>query len=87
MNYTLKPNLSIKKVADELFVLNRETSEICSFNSTGAFIFECLQQGKPFEDIADQLTENFEVSIETAHKDLDGFLQLCADNKLLETTE
>ena len=39
-------------------------------NDTGAFIFERLQRGSTQEEIADALTQEYDVSIDIASKDV-----------------
>jgi len=85
MAYRLIGELSVKRVADEVFVLNRRTSEMCSFNRTGAYIFECLQQGET--DIPALLVQRFEVSEQRARQDLEEFLRTLASHDMVTTEE
>ena len=85
MTYRLIGELSVKKVADEVFVLNRRTSEMCSFNRTGANMFECLQQGET--DIPALLAGRFEVPEQQAREDVEEFLRTLASHSMVIAEE
>ncbi|MBD3321530.1 MAG: PqqD family peptide modification chaperone [Chitinivibrionales bacterium] len=83
MSFSLSPSLSIKKVGDELFVLDRSMAQICSFNRTGAFIFERLQREQDHESIIADLAATFEVDTSTAQKDLSEFTEMLRAGRLI----
>jgi PqqD family protein of HPr-rel-A system len=61
-------------ISEEGFVFDPTTGQSFTTNSTGIFIFKLLKEEKSEEEIVKELTEEFEVSEDTAQIDLDDFL-------------
>ena len=83
MSYAINANLSVRTVGGELFILNRETSDIHSFNRTGTFIWEQLCSATPLERIPGLLALRFETSQEQAGRDLADFLDALERGRLI----
>jgi hypothetical protein len=83
VQYSLHPNLTIKKILDDVFVFDRTSGIVHSFNATGGIMWEKLSSALPFPAIVNELVDEFEVSKETASKDLFDFIQLLETRKLL----
>lgn len=83
MKYKIAKELSIKKIEDTIFVLDRKTSTLHSFNDTGAFLWEGVQQQLPVERLCEMLTESFEVSLEQAQIDISEFLNNLEKQQLI----
>ncbi len=75
MRYRLSNELSTKEIAQELFVLNRQSGKVCTFNKTGAEIFRQLQQNRDTMDIINSLVTRFEVTKERAQSDVGIFIE------------
>jgi hypothetical protein len=84
MKYKISADLSVRKIENEIFVLNRKNSNLHSFNKTGAFLWEMAQQGKNADEMLKALTDKYDVSIETAQKDVGDFFVLLQTNGLVE---
>lgn len=54
---------------------------IITLNETGRFIWEKLEEGKNFEEIAETITEEYEVSREKAERDVN---RICEQLRKLE---
>ncbi|MBD3392801.1 MAG: PqqD family peptide modification chaperone [Chitinivibrionales bacterium] len=87
MQYTKARNLSVKRVKDETFVLNRDESSIHSFNSTGAFLWDRIQNQEGVPEIEKALCNEYNLDKETASRDVAEFLQSLAAAKLISLGE
>lgn len=76
MTFRCNPDLSIRKIDDELFIYDRNQSLIHTFNETGIAIWEGLEQQLSPSQIAKKLTNDFDVEEETALKDVERFLEI-----------
>jgi hypothetical protein len=83
MNYELAQDLTIKKIEETIFVLDRKNSVLHSFNDTGAFLWERLEQHVAVEGLCQMLTESFEVSPEQARCDISEFLNTLEEQKII----
>jgi hypothetical protein len=84
MNYRIRAELSIKKIDTTIFILDRANSVLHSFTETGAFLWELLQGGIPATALADRLAAEFDVGIDEANRDVDGFLDTLEEKCLIE---
>jgi hypothetical protein len=75
--------LSIKKIDEEIFILDRKNSAIHTFNKTGTVIWDLLVKKASIEQIEISLQDRFEVDKETALKDIKEFLNELKDKKLI----
>ena len=51
--FKINPEISIKKIADEIFMYDRQQSLIHSFNETAALILESIQNQLDTEQISE----------------------------------
>lgn len=49
-------------------------SKVYNVSSTGAYIYEQLKENKTIDEIAMQMVEEYEVSLEVVHKDILDFV-------------
>ena len=76
-------NLSQLAINDEGFIFNPLTGESWTVNQTGLFILKNLKEGKSQEEIAQLLSQEFDIDIETAQRDLIDFLDKMRSYKLI----
>lgn len=79
----------LRKVMDIYAVLGigseaYKPNRIMSVNETGAFLWHLLETGAEKEDLIGRLTEEYDVSAETAAKDVDAFVQKLRETGLIE---
>jgi hypothetical protein len=86
MNYAIAEELSIRKIEDTIFVLDRKNSMMHTFNDTGAFLWEGIQQNTPVERLCEMLTDGFELSSELARSDVAEFLNNLEKQHLISIT-
>ena len=55
-----------RKLDDEMVLLNLDSGEYFGLNDTGTRVWELLADGRSREEVADRLTDEFEVTIEVA---------------------
>ena len=83
MMYAIEPDLSIRTISDEIFILKRSTSTIHSFNATGSFVWSLLQANASFAEIVQSIMSRFGIDRETAEEDVSTFLFTLEKNKLI----
>ena len=69
------PDLSIRKIDNEIFIYDRNKALVHMFNETGVFFWEAIQAGLSFEKILEKLTDIYEIDYETAKNDLQEFTE------------
>lgn len=74
MRLRCNPEVSIRKIDNEIFVYNRDKALIHTFNRTGAFLWEVIEAGLEFDAMVDRMTETFDVGVEEASADLSAFI-------------
>ncbi len=73
--HVIKQNdISVRKIQEEIFILDRKNSVIHSFNKIGAFIWEHLQSGTGIKEIVMAVVEQFDVDESTAMTDTIEFI-------------
>lgn len=70
----LRDHLVWRQVGDEVMVLDTDTSQYLSVNSSGAVLWPLLTDGCRREDLERALVEHFDVDDETARADTERFL-------------
>lgn len=58
---------------------------VITLNKSGAVLFEQLQKGAKQEELVELLLDTYEVTRETALRDVDTFIKIVKDHQLLET--
>ncbi len=85
----IKKGFVIEKVADSYLAcatgsLVKKFSGFVKLNSTGAFLWNLLAEGdKTSEDLIKNLTEEYDISIDIAKKDVSAFVSTLKENGIL----
>jgi hypothetical protein len=78
--------LTARKIEQEVFLYDRIEGFIHSFNETGTFLWEhCDAPSATREQLTDLLAQTYEIDPNAAARDVEEFLSLCIDKKLLTT--
>ncbi|WP_320053060.1 PqqD family protein [uncultured Acetobacteroides sp.] len=77
----VKPSVVIN---DTGFVFNPETGDSFSVNTLGLELIRQLEEERDVETLRKFLSRKFTVSMATLRKDLDDFLRMLKDNKIIE---
>lgn len=86
----IKPGFEIQKVCGENILIgmgeeNIDFSKVISFNETSLFIWEKMEEGASSIDaIVSSLTEEYEVDVELAKKDVTEFVNQLIELGVLE---
>lgn len=72
-----------RRVEKESIILDLNTSVYYSLNETGAFIWERLGAGDTAPEVADGLCAEFDVTSDSAERDIAELIQKLSDEKLL----
>jgi hypothetical protein len=75
MRYEKDPQISYKIIDNEVFVLNRASGVINSFNGTGSFLFSLIGNNTPFDTLVSSLSTEYEIPENDAAGDVAAFLQ------------
>jgi hypothetical protein len=84
LDYELESELSIRKIKNELFIFDRKSGRVHTFNSIGAFIWQLIEQKTPYSEIISTITEQFEVSIEMLQLDIVEFFHQLENKQLIK---
>jgi hypothetical protein len=84
MNFKKTSDISVRKIEDEIFIFDRKNTIIHTFNKTGAFLWEMAQSSSTAEGMVDALMEKYDVTRETAEKDVLEFFADLQKNGLVE---
>jgi Coenzyme PQQ synthesis protein D (PqqD) len=67
-------SITWQKVADAVVVFDLRTSTYVSIDGTGAMLWEALARGADIDQLVHLVTEQFDVTAEIAHADINIFL-------------
>jgi hypothetical protein len=70
MQLVLKDGLLIQKVVDEMVILEPQSGDYFTLNSIGALMLEQLQAGVSAEQVAQAISDEYDVSVEQVAQDL-----------------
>lgn len=82
--FIINPEISVKKIADEIFMYNRQQSLIHSFNETGALILESIQEQKNIEQICQKVVSQYEIDPHEAQEDILQFLEALLQQNIIQ---
>ena len=71
---TPRNGLMIRKLGDELLVLDTDRDQVHQLNATASLIWELNEAGVPAEEIAERLASTFEVVHSQAEADVETTL-------------
>jgi hypothetical protein len=74
MKFRINPDLSIRKIDNEVFIYDRDKAFVHMFNETGALFWDALQKGMSPETIINELVETYEIGYDEAETDLNEFM-------------
>lgn len=84
----IKDGYLLRNIADEWLVVpigktTLDFNGIIRVSETGAFFWKMLETGSERDLLIEALLNEYDVSLETAEKDLNVFLKSLADNSIL----
>jgi hypothetical protein len=76
--------LEWREVEGEIVAMDLRRSTYLAVNRTGAVLWPLLARGTTAEELAEAVTEAFEVERDVAERDVDAFLLMLREHDLLE---
>lgn len=67
-------NIFSKNIEGKLFLIDFDSSSVMELNEVGEFIWNCLPS-HPADEISERISQEFEISIPQAQKDVTAFLK------------
>lgn len=81
--FTIPAEVSFQKVGKEVFILHRNDSNVFNLNSTAAFIWSEIENGKDVQEIATSVYNRFTTTKEAAYNDTMELIEQLTSNKLI----
>lgn len=78
------PEAAARNIAGEAVVVTPADSKVHELDAVGTFIFEACDGTRTGREVAGLVAASFEVSLETAQRDVAAFLSLLAERRVLE---
>lgn len=72
--FTANPDVVFKRLEDRMVLVHLTTNQIFELNSTGARVWELLQDGITGDALFDRLNAEFEVDSETVRREVETLL-------------
>jgi len=79
------PQLAWREIDGEILIISPEDSQVHELNETAAFVWNRADGVRSVEEIAAELTAEFDVTIESARADIADLIAQLADKGLLLT--
>lgn len=75
VHFRARPGLLSEKVDDALIVVNVQEGKVHELNASAAWLWERLSEPKDATEVVELFCEQYDVSIYTAHKDVESILK------------
>ena len=82
--YKICENITWRETADEIVILNLQTSEYYSANSIGSEIWELIEKNNSKDKIINFLEQEYKINQTEAQKDTTDFLKNLLKLKLIQ---
>ena len=79
-----KPDLIWRSLDDGTVIINPEQGDVKVLNEVGARVWELVDGQRSISQIAQEITQDYEVSFDDANKDLQDYLNIMIDQGLLQ---
>ncbi len=83
MKYQIPSTVFIQEVDDEVIILDTETQEYFSLNEVGKYIFDLILENLTHEEIAEELSQAYEVDKSQIESDLSNFIKALQEKGLI----
>ena len=85
--FSIPEHVLSRKLDDEMVLLNLDSGEYFGLNDTGTRVWELVADGRSRQEVADRLTDEFEVTAEVASNHVASLLGELLDAGLLSEGE
>lgn len=76
IKFKVNPNLTYKKISDQIIILDENRAEIRELNETASFIFLKLLSWTTTKEIAKSLANEYDIPVKQALKDTNEFVTM-----------
>jgi len=80
----LAPGVVFEEVEGEGILIHMKVDEVFSVNGTGVYILKAIARQISSSRIASEMTEVFQIDIDTAERDVQVFLNLLLERGIIE---
>ena len=80
------PRIAYRTIGGQVAIVKPEDSQFVTLNETGSFVWNHLKDC-PVGDLAELLSTEFEVSVETALQDVKQYIQKLLDREMIQSSE
>lgn len=82
-----RPDLLVEVVEDDLLVLDRAAGRIHKLNPSASIVWRAIERGSDSASIAAELSETYDIALETATRDTRKILSKFASLSMIEPTQ
>ncbi len=79
-----KRNIAGSNIVVPVGAKGREFNGMITLNDSASFFWDCFCNDITIEQAVDIVTDEYEVSRETAHNDIEAFIEMLRKNNLIE---
>lgn len=84
----MKKKFLLREIAGEFMLVplgesSAQFNSMVTMNETGAFIWKCLEKDMSVMEIAEKMTEEYDVSFENAEIDINGFIAYLKEKEII----
>ncbi len=83
MNIIINKDIVSRLIDEEYYIVDSKNHILHSLNETGTFIFKQFKKNSSFKDIIKALCSEFEVNENEAIEDLNEFIRILKEKKIL----
>jgi hypothetical protein len=87
LKYIQNAEIIQSKIGEEVVMLDMESGFYFGLNSVASIIWDMMENGISFEDLCDQLTEQFEVERTLCEADTQELLDQLLEKKIIRVVE
>lgn len=83
MDYEVREDIISRRIGEEVFIIDLDGRVLHKLNQTGSFIWERISDGGDVKSISRELTEEFDVDMETAVDDIEEFIGVLSEKNII----
>ena len=82
-HYTISPSVFVQSIDDETLLMNSETELFYELNAIGSILWEIIQEKDNLDAVVDEMLERYDAEKEQIEKDLESFIQVPIEQKMI----
>lgn len=84
----MRKKFLLREIAGEFMLVplgdsSAQFNSMVTLNETGAFIWKCLEKDMSVKEIAEKITQEYDVPFENAESDINGFVAYLKEKKII----